>query len=240
MVVAVLQKPENIVRGIIYFVGCFGPLFHSWENKTKYQARYTVNDHFHQMFDIARIFVVGFAVLHIKSLDLFADPKSVEMGVFCFCLCMDSILSFLVNIELYLFAKGDRTAIQTITKHKMIQNAIFETPYLVATILAGIFFWSDLATETEEKELHVWRLADLPLTLCCASYLLRILTQIGIVLYHNRSEKIIDFQNRFVPHNIEFLIQRYGEWVMLMIGENVLALLIVETIESMDYTSLQG
>ncbi|CAJ1970214.1 unnamed protein product [Cylindrotheca closterium] len=235
MVVGVLQKPANVVRGVIYFVGCFGPLFNSWEHKTKYQARYSVNDHAHQMFDIARIFVIGFAVLHIKSLDLFADPKSIEMGVFTFSLSVDSIFSFLVNMELFLYAKGDRRAIQTVTRRKMIQNAIFETPYVIATILAAIFFWSDVATETEPKENHLWRLADLPLTLCCASYLLRICTQIGIMQYHNRSKKIVDFQNRFVPHNIEFLIQRYGEWVMLMIGENVLALLIVETIESVDY-----
>ncbi|KAL3941868.1 MAG: hypothetical protein SGBAC_003838, partial [Bacillariaceae sp.] len=235
MVVGVLQQPANAFRGTIYFVGCFGPLFNSWENKTKYQARYTVNDHAHQMFDIARIFVIGFAVLHIKSLDLFADPKSIEMGVFTFSLSVDSILSFFVNMELFLHAKGDRRAIRTTTKRKMIQNAFFETPYLVATILAAIFFWTDVATETEAKENSLWRLADLPLTLCCASYLLRICTQIGIMQYHNRSKKVIDFQNRFVPHNIEFLIQRYGEWVMLMIGENVLALLIVETIESVDY-----
>ena len=38
-----------------------------------------------------------------------------------------------------------------------------------------------------------------------------------------------------MPHNIDYLIHRYGEWVMLMIGESVLSLLIVETVETKDY-----
>ena len=42
-------------------------------------------------------------------------------------------------------------------------------------------------------------------------------------------------QSWFVPANIDYLIHRYGEFVMLMIGEGVLSLLIIETVETTDY-----
>lgn len=38
-----------------------------------------------------------------------------------------------------------------------------------------------------------------------------------------------------VPMNISFVIQRYGEWTMLMLGESVLSLLIVEVTEGSSY-----
>jgi small-conductance mechanosensitive channel len=38
-----------------------------------------------------------------------------------------------------------------------------------------------------------------------------------------------------VPTNVNFLIRRYGEWIMLMLGESVLSLLIVDIVESSDY-----
>jgi hypothetical protein len=38
-----------------------------------------------------------------------------------------------------------------------------------------------------------------------------------------------------VPLNIAFVIRRYGEWVMLMLGESVLSLLIVDVVETNEY-----
>jgi hypothetical protein len=38
-----------------------------------------------------------------------------------------------------------------------------------------------------------------------------------------------------VPMNISFTIHRYGEWTMLMLGESVLSLLIVEVAEGSSY-----
>jgi hypothetical protein len=38
-----------------------------------------------------------------------------------------------------------------------------------------------------------------------------------------------------VPVNVEFMIRRYGEWVMLMLGEGVLSLLLVDIVYSGDY-----
>mmetsp|Transcript_4866 Transcript_4866/g.11092 ORF Transcript_4866/g.11092 Transcript_4866/m.11092 type:complete len:593 (-) Transcript_4866:185-1963(-) len=44
-----------------------------------------------------------------------------------------------------------------------------------------------------------------------------------------------DIRHRYVPSNIDYVIHRYGEWILLMIGEGILSLLIVETVEVKDY-----
>ena len=44
-----------------------------------------------------------------------------------------------------------------------------------------------------------------------------------------------DVRSWYVPANIDYLIHRYGEFVMLMIGEGVLSLLIIETVEAKKY-----
>ena len=47
-----------------------------------------------------------------------------------------------------------------------------------------------------------------------------------------------DIRTRFVPNNIDYMIHRYGEWIMLMIGESILSLLIVETTEAGNYYTI--
>ena len=42
-------------------------------------------------------------------------------------------------------------------------------------------------------------------------------------------------RSKTVPTNVEFMIRRYGEWVMLMLGEGILSLLLVDIVQIGDY-----
>jgi len=76
-----------------------------------------------------------------------------------------------------------------------------------------------------------WDIYDLPMTLLFAAYILRFfMTSMRFFLRDMKGD-----QSWFVPANIDYLIHRYGEFVMLMIGEGVLSLLIIETVETTDY-----
>jgi hypothetical protein len=44
-----------------------------------------------------------------------------------------------------------------------------------------------------------------------------------------------DYKSVAVPMNLDFVMHRYGEWIMLMLGESVLSLLIVPIIETRGY-----
>ncbi|CAJ1964791.1 unnamed protein product [Cylindrotheca closterium] len=74
---------------------------------------------------------------------------------------------------------------------------------------------------------------DLPIVFVAVAYLFSIIFSFLRQLSLASEEK--DIRDRFVPNNLDYVIHRYGEWIMLMIGEGVLSLLIVETTESIEY-----
>jgi len=47
--------------------------------------------------------------------------------------------------------------------------------------------------------------------------------------------KSADHRRHMVPMNVDYAIHRYGEWTMLMLGESVLSLLIVDIVETTGY-----
>jgi hypothetical protein len=78
----------------------------------------------------------------------------------------------------------------------------------------------------------IWDIFDLPMTLTTVAYFLRFfMTSMRFFLRDMKG----DIRNWYVPTNIDYLIHRYGEFVMLMIGEGVLSLLVVETVQTKDY-----
>ena len=78
----------------------------------------------------------------------------------------------------------------------------------------------------------IWDIYDLPMTLTTVAYFLRFfMTSMRFFLRDMKG----DIRSWYIPTNIDYLVHRYGEFVMLMIGEGVLSLLIVETVETKDY-----
>ena len=78
----------------------------------------------------------------------------------------------------------------------------------------------------------VWDGIDLPLTLTAIVYILTLILRIPrIFLVDTRR----DIRSWFVPFNIGYVIHRYGEFTMLVIGEGVLSLLISPTVEGKSY-----
>ena len=95
-----------------------------------------------------------------------------------------------------------------------------------------------LNSSSSHEEVYVvvdrakWDIYDLPMTLTTVAYFLRFfMTSLRCLLRDVKG----DIRNWYVPTNIDYLIHRYGEFVMVMIGEGVLSLLIIETIETPSY-----
>jgi hypothetical protein len=247
-------------RGIVYFIGIFGPLYNMWEDDLFYSSRYTVVDHCHRLGDVIRFFFVAVTVLHIKPLEYLSDESSVE--AFCITLSMflDKVMHLIMNVELYLYAHGDRTAIQNHTKRKIFHQLLpTNLIYLVATIVAGYLHFGTTASSDNDnddskyydnkynnateydntqdgnhgdhrflgpaaddpssgygyhdKEGTNWKWADLPLALCCLGYLLNILYTVYRKLRIGSGKKG-DIRDHYVPNNVDYMIHRYGEWVM--------------------------
>ena len=144
---------DDWLRGIIYFVGIFGPLFVSWEADVYYSSRYTVVDYFHRLVTFVRFLLVSGATLHIKPLELLADKESVESFIFTLCIFVESLVHLALNYELYFRGQGDRVAIKNHTLRKIHRQLIpTSVTYLAAAVVAAAFFFSAKADKDDEKD----------------------------------------------------------------------------------------
>ena len=241
---------EDWLRGIIYFVGVFGSLWTSWEIAMQYESRYMIFDYSHRLFEVIRFIFISTAILHITPIELMSDPSSVECLSVTISIFMESIMHLILSCELYYRAKGDRESIKNYTMDCVYFRLLPMTlVYLAATIIAIVLYVQSKITNNDSKNSRllaspeyspeyygssapIWKLSDLPFTLLAGYYVLTFATTALARLQQYKTE---DIRKRFVPSNIDFEIHRYGEWILLMIGEGVLSLLIVATTESKDY-----
>lgn len=134
----------------MYFIGIFGPLYQAWENDLYYSSRYTVVDHFHRLFDVFRFLLVASVVLHIKTFDALSDAGSRETLALMASFTLEAIMTLLQNVELVLYAVGDRTAIINHTTRKIqFQYIPMVMVYLITTIVAAVYYAQSLDGETD-------------------------------------------------------------------------------------------
>eukprot|EP00566_Odontella_aurita_P006424 CAMPEP_0113547210 /NCGR_PEP_ID=MMETSP0015_2-20120614/12230_1 /TAXON_ID=2838 /ORGANISM="Odontella" /LENGTH=593 /DNA_ID=CAMNT_0000447741 /DNA_START=82 /DNA_END=1863 /DNA_ORIENTATION=+ /assembly_acc=CAM_ASM_000160 len=75
-------------------------------------------------------------------------------------------------------------------------------------------------------------ITDIPVWLCLGGWLWSTIFDVAMVIFlpGNGEHKKIT-----VPMNIDYAIHRYGEWIMLLLGESILSILISETGTSLRY-----
>jgi len=238
------MNEQHFLRGAIYYIGTFGPLWNSWETSMFYSSRYTTVDYAHRLFEVVRYLFVSTAVVHITSVEKMAKPQSINMLIFTIAVLCESIMHLSLNVELYRVGLGERDAIRNHTmvkiKHEILPRVLMNA---AAFVVAGVMFAKTeedgdahrlLAAAADHGTYKVWELSDLPLTLTAIGYLQNIIFS-TISNFEITSGKHGDIRKRFVPNNVDYVIHRYGEWILLMIGEGILSLLIVETVERKAY-----
>ena len=272
--VAAAYNTGNIIknsptwRGLLYFLGTFLPMTDIWQNKLYYEARYIVKDDlYHRLTDTAIVLVVAAAVLHIRPVAVLSDPRgNTEMFVFCLAQLVACLLQFIAEIELYMCAKGDRTAIQKGALRTVQMRILPFLCFLSAAIVAGYYYYdtddstnsgsgsyrrvlagddgtastynnSNNSTTTTTNDYGEYDTrpfqSDVPIWLCLAAPIVQSLSFVASIQWFFPNDG--SHKQMFVPINIDFLIHRNGEWTMLLLGEGILSLLIVDVTEGKDY-----
>mmetsp|Transcript_5699 Transcript_5699/g.7280 ORF Transcript_5699/g.7280 Transcript_5699/m.7280 type:complete len:563 (+) Transcript_5699:38-1726(+) len=227
---------------VLYFFGCFGPLTGVfWTNKLTYDLRFQMPDDFiHVFIEVVRLCLVATAVAHIRPIEYMSHPETYpHMFTFCLTCWLGILLYLLLNLEIRFIGVVGEDA----SKYSCMTDVISQIPTFLfvtaATIAAGTKYFSgnddhqyrQLAGSgnddyTSEAAFHI------PIALMVCSWLVR--HSLGSVLIFSRAGK--DFKKRSIPINVEFMIHRFGEWTMLMLGESILSLLIVElAYDSLNY-----
>ena len=118
---------------------------------------------------------------------------------------------------------------------------------LIATISSGIVYFgsgddhvgddhshrmlADTGMNSESYNSDSLSVNHLPIILCFLMAFVRGPFQYLILSLRGKD----DFKKVSIPLNIDFVIHRFGEWIMLMMGESVLSLLIVDITEDRNF-----
>jgi hypothetical protein len=179
--------------------------------------------------------------MHITTLAHLKDTTSMDLFVATLAIFVENVIQCGLDYEVYLVAVGDRIAIKHHTKRKLILDFYRFFAYLAGTILAGLNCFDQAVTHRRLGGGGAdasWSTSDTAACIYAVSFVFYYVIQFvkqAAGHYMSNSGHEEDIRLTYVPQNIDFMIHRYNEWIMLMIGEAVLSLLIVDVSETWDY-----
>lgn len=159
-----------------------------------------------------------------------------------------NIITICLTIELIYYGKGDVESIRNHSRIKLIYQYLPGTAFFIAAVVLAGWKHFDLARSGGLRKLakdsfakasktgsSSWTINDLPIGLLLIRYVFVICEVLIRKKIFSSDKRFSDFRKWSVPTNIDFLIDRYKEFNMLMLGEPVLSLLIVSTVEISSY-----
>lgn len=221
----------------------FITLFSTWKEKLAFDSRFEADDNlFSRAVDLSQIVILGTMIASIKPAHIMTNTQNDEtMIFFSSSLTAYYLTLFLKNFDVYFHVLGGMEN----AKRQALQDILTRIPtfllYLLATLLAAHDYFFTKVSEArmllvEEKVTFENNLSSNagPLWLIFFGYFT---TSMGSLLYrfvyiNSRGES---HKTHYVPLNLDFTIHRIGEWTNLLLGESVLALLIVEKTPGLRY-----
>mmetsp|Transcript_35245 Transcript_35245/g.38994 ORF Transcript_35245/g.38994 Transcript_35245/m.38994 type:complete len:582 (+) Transcript_35245:26-1771(+) len=215
----VLKSSNNYGRSILYFCGAGFPVMMMWFDKMHFDACFTTrpgHDPVHRLVEVIQLCCVATALSRIRSVDILSNScEHTDMFQFSFSLFLNSMITTFRYIEVALFVVGDPAA--KVAAKRDIRWRILPTFFFFgAACESGIF----LLTENAECIS-----SDRPIWFCLSGWVSWVVVRYCGDVVFSPKEQYWEFS---VPINIHFCMHRYGEWFMLMLGESIISLLIVE------------
>eukprot|EP00588_Corethron_pennatum_P014271 CAMPEP_0194274012 /NCGR_PEP_ID=MMETSP0169-20130528/7210_1 /TAXON_ID=218684 /ORGANISM="Corethron pennatum, Strain L29A3" /LENGTH=592 /DNA_ID=CAMNT_0039017107 /DNA_START=35 /DNA_END=1813 /DNA_ORIENTATION=+ len=227
--------------GILYFLGCYFPVLGLWTQKCYYDSQFTYGDDIlHKVFEIVVLVVLATNVSSIAPVPRMSNPnKYVDMFCFSLSLTGSTLLDCARYLECYWFGRGQRKNIAHVATVALQYQILPLVCYVASTIVAGMAFFGNSYDGDYRRELTGDSDSDgaatdcdnnnqnhIPIILLLVGYFF---AQFGLIVRvgcfypkHGNHKKLT------IPMNIDFFIHRNGELTMLVLGESVLSLLIVD------------
>ena len=152
LLMSAMSDSQQWLRGIIYYLGTFGPLWGTWEVSMFYESRYTTLDYAHRLFEVIRYLFVSTAVVHVKPLELLGDPKSAETLLFTAAILGEMLMHLMLCIEVYFRGQGDTKAIRNHTAVKIKWQIMPVLLIYVAAVVAAAVLFAQANQDGEEIE----------------------------------------------------------------------------------------
>ncbi|GBG25114.1 Hypothetical Protein FCC1311_013322 [Hondaea fermentalgiana] len=192
--------------GFFYFYTTFAVLHECWSLKLHFSSRFNSDDIAHKIFDIFEVLIVALMAGHLSvTVADFEDSSNSQLLGVVSCKVAHQFFHLLRWLELY--AYSDKVIVRR-------QSEAFSAELLLGSIpLLGAL------------ALVVMRFDAVYVSLCLsASTIFEVGLELSRALYLRQSDKV---RLHAVPMHIEYCTHRYGEWTMLMLGEGVMQIIIV-------------
>ncbi|KAL7538812.1 hypothetical protein ACHAWF_006221 [Thalassiosira exigua] len=230
----VIKNSESLdTRTILYFMATGFPSIVMWHDKLYYDARFTTRpgrDVVHLIMEIFQFCCVGTALSRIRSVEVESHPcNHIDMFEFAMAVFLSSLLTIVRFVEVVFFVEGDPGA-REVAKRVIFVKILPALFLLLATVESGRSSFGggdhDEGCDAYEK----------PILYCISSWICRLVIDYfdKVLLSPKGRRKFIEEIS--VPMNVHFCMHRVGEWMLLMFGESIMSLVIVEgDNESLDH-----
>jgi len=220
----VIKSSDLDFRCILYFCAAGFPSMMMWHDKLFFDARFTTrpgHDTVHRTMEILQLCCVATALSRIRSVDVMAHPcEHIDVFQFSTALFLNSIFTIVRYIEVILSGIGDPGA--SVVARRDIMCRLIPTLFLLAAAIeSGISYF----IHSKDGDKDCGDVNERPTWFCLASWLSwAIIGYCDQVVFAPRRQCM----ENSVPSNVHFCMHRYGEFFMLMFGESIMSLLIVE------------
>jgi len=231
-------KYDPTWEGVLYFVGCFIQIkVNFWGEKMLYDSKFEAGDDvIHRGWEVLQLTFLATAVLNIQTVEKMSNMKNTYMFNFLLFNLLGIFMSMLRYIEIaFVWVNGEKAAKKQAISILQIQSVSFIFTG-IATVYSGILRFGN-GDRDEDHRLRFLgesstNVSHVPIIIAASMIVIQPILMVTILICFQKS----DFKSYTVPMNIDFAIHRYGEWSMLMLGESILSLLIVETSKDWQYT----
>jgi hypothetical protein len=143
-----VESPTS--QGLLYFLGCFFPILHLWQEKMWYDSRFVYGDDiFHKVFEVAKLTGLATVISYISPVEKMAHPsKYVDMFGFSVSISLCSLLNIFRVVECYFWCRGQRKVIEATTRRDGLWKLVLFVFYIVATIVSGIAYFGNNSGES--------------------------------------------------------------------------------------------
>jgi hypothetical protein len=235
-------KSDPSFESLLYFGGIFFQIVSSfWTNKVVYDSRYeSAHDVFHFSIELVQLACLATAVLHIRPVKYMSYGESnPEMFAFCLSIMGGMLCHLIIHLEIRFWGVNGQDNARYAAFTEVLVNLPSFLLVIAATIYSGHLYFSPLKGESSSN----YRLLaeqkdgrnDIAIIILYIAYIIRIFIHVPFFKFRSRNKSK---QETTVPANVEFIIHRYGEWTMLMLGMSLNALSYFGQCSAQDITCL--
>jgi low temperature requirement protein LtrA len=198
--------------GLFFFISLFFSMLFNWQNKLNYDSRIDSDDLFHKLVDFIEALLVAIAALHIAGsnsetpvLDFLVLSKGHAWG-FSLASSALRLLNLMRYTELYFWGLISPKARISIFVTSIMHLGSF-TLYSVALIFSN----------------SIW-VGNTSGLVACAIWLMASIWEnfffLAVSMFKTQS------RDSRIPMHLPYCLHRWGEWIMLIVGESVLSIIV--------------